>query len=120
MDTETIRMAIARVRRGSTNRDVLDVCDFAEKCLGSKPKLSELERKEKEREYMKGYRARLRMKRLAKEGDRIEQRSLVRAVKDGKLETIDRIRRMVADQQALASVPRFPKDEDDPNPFEEG
>lgn len=48
MDVTQVRLAIAQLRKDMPrNVAVLDLCDFAEKVLGSKPRMSELERRQK-------------------------------------------------------------------------
>jgi hypothetical protein len=60
MDRERLAELVRRVRLSTSDVDVIEVCEFAEKCLGSKPKMSELERRERNREYVRRHRARVR------------------------------------------------------------
>jgi len=57
MDYEKEVELIAQLRRDMPrNGVVMSLCDFAEKCLGSKPKMSEVERRQKNAERVKRWR----------------------------------------------------------------
>ena len=61
MNEEEMRLVISKLRRDMPmNRAVLSLCDFAEKVLGSKPKMSELERRRKNAERVRRWRQKRR------------------------------------------------------------